>query len=195
MTAIENGHKEDSLSTPTAELTNGPFAAESEAKFLGDVTGAAQARSDTASVDKSGLALPEPRRVRDKVHVQFVSKQPCLICGRRPADPHHLRFAQRRALGRKVSDEFTVPLCRGHHRELHRGGNEAEWWKKSGVDPLAVASMLWAQTRPLPAAMQAASAHETERPTEAKPNQTLVPQSAKRRANRKTKPILAAGSP
>jgi hypothetical protein len=89
MTAIENGHKEDSLSTPTAELTNGPFGAESEAKSLGDVTGAAQARSDTASVDKSGLALPEPRRVRDKVHVQFVSKQPCLICGRRPADPHH----------------------------------------------------------------------------------------------------------
>ena len=40
------------------------------------------------------------------------------------SDPHHLRFAQPRALGLKVSDEFTVPLCRGHHRELHRAGNE-----------------------------------------------------------------------
>jgi hypothetical protein len=37
--------------------------------------------------------------------------------------PHHLRFAQPRALGRKASDEFTVPLCRVHHREVHRAGD------------------------------------------------------------------------
>ena len=73
-----------------------------------------------ASIDKSHLPYPEPRRIRDRDHVRFVTKQPCLICGRRPADPHHLRFTQQRALGRKVSDEFTVPLCRGHHREAHR---------------------------------------------------------------------------
>jgi hypothetical protein len=36
-----------------------------------------------------------------------------------PSDPHHLRFAQPRALGLKVSDEFTVPLCRDHHRQVH----------------------------------------------------------------------------
>ena len=75
-------------------------------------------------VDKSLLALPEPRRFRDKVHCKYVSKQPCLICGRQPADAHHLRFAQHPALGRKVSDEFIVPLCRGHHREVHRSGDE-----------------------------------------------------------------------
>ena len=73
-------------------------------------------------IDKSRLTHPEPRRFRDKEHVKFVAKKPCLICGRRRADTHHLRFAQRRALGRKVSDEFTVPLCRGHHREAHRSG-------------------------------------------------------------------------
>ena len=60
---------------------------------------------------------------------------PCLVCGRQPCDAHHLRFAQNRALGRKVSDEFTVPLCRGHHRELHRHGDEATWWRKLGLDP------------------------------------------------------------
>ena len=81
------------------------------------------------------LALPEPRRIRDRDHVRFVAKQPCLICGRSPRMPHHLRFAQNRALGRKVSDEFTVPLCRGHHREVHRCGDEAAWWKKAGIDP------------------------------------------------------------
>ena len=86
-------------------------------------------------VDKSLLALPEPRRFRDKTHCKFVSKQPCLICGRQPADAHHLRFAQHRALGRKVSDEFIVPLCRGHHREVHRSGDEASWWEKPALTP------------------------------------------------------------
>jgi hypothetical protein len=101
-------------------------------------------------IDKSRLARPEPRRFRDKEHVRFVAKQACLICGRRPADAHHLRFAQHRALGRKVSDEFTVPLCRGHHREAHRCGNEAAWWKNAGVDPTITARALWLEAHPLP---------------------------------------------
>jgi hypothetical protein len=58
-----------------------------------------------------------------------------------------LRFAQARALGRKVSDEFVVPLCRSHHRALHRVGNERGWWKTAGIDPLKVAQSLWRQTR------------------------------------------------
>ena len=103
-----------------------------------------------ASIDKSHLPYPEPRRIRDRDHVRFVTKQPCLICGRRPADPHHLRFTQQRALGRKVSDEFTVPLCRGHHREAHRCGDEAAWWKEAGVDPTVTARALWLETHPLP---------------------------------------------
>jgi ERF superfamily len=101
-------------------------------------------------VDKSRLTHPEPRRFRDKEHVKFVAKQACLICGRRPADAHHLRFAQHRALGRKVSDEFTVPLCRGHHREAHRCGDEAAWWKNAGVDPTIPARALWLETHPVP---------------------------------------------
>ena len=103
-------------------------------------------------IDKSRLTHPEPRRFRDKEHVKFVAKQPCLVCGRRPADAHHLRFAQHRALGRKVSDEFIVPLCRGHHREVHRCGDEAAWWKNAGVDPTITARALWLETHPLPRA-------------------------------------------
>jgi hypothetical protein len=102
------------------------------------------------SIDKSELAHPEPRRVRDREHVRFVIKQPCLICGRTPSDPHHLRSAQHRALGRKASDEFTVPLCRGHHREVHRCGDEATWWRRANVDPTAAARALWLKTHPLP---------------------------------------------
>jgi len=103
-----------------------------------------------SAVDKSVLALPAPRRIRDREHVKSVAKQPCLVCGRRPADAHHLRYAQSSALGRKVSDEFTVPLCRGHHREVHRCGDEAAWWKKTGIDPTLPARVLWLETHPLP---------------------------------------------
>jgi hypothetical protein len=103
-------------------------------------------------IDKSVLTLPEPRRIRDRSHVKSVAQHPCLICGRRPSDAHHLRFAQTRALGRKVSDEFTVPLCRGHHREVHHCGDEAAWWLNVGMDPAATARTLWLETHPLPVA-------------------------------------------
>jgi len=106
-------------------------------------------RQPTA-IDKTVLALPMPRRIRDREHVKAVAKQPCLVCGRHPADAHHLRFAQSRALGCKVSDEFTVPLCRGHHREVHHCGDEAAWWHRSGIDPIISARALWLQTHPLP---------------------------------------------
>jgi hypothetical protein len=102
------------------------------------------------AVDKAALPFPEPRRIRDRNHVRYVAQQPCLICGRQPAYAHHLRFAQSRALGRKVSDEFTVPLCRGHHRELQRHGDEVAWWKNAGVDPAPIAQKLWRKAHPLP---------------------------------------------
>ena len=105
--------------------------------------------SATPQVDKSVLPFPEPRRLRDRDHIRHVMKQPCLIRGRRPSDPHHLRFAQARALGRKVSDEFTVPLCRTHHREIHRCGDEGSWWQNTGSDPLVAARALWLETHPL----------------------------------------------
>jgi hypothetical protein len=108
-------------------------------------------RKQRASVvDKSVLAVPTQRRVRDREHVKSVAKQVCLVCGRQPADAHHLRFAQSPALGRKVSDEFTVPLCRGHHREVHRCGDETVWWEKIGIDPTTAARVLWLRTHPLP---------------------------------------------
>ena len=106
-------------------------------------------KTGIAEIDKSVLPFPEPRRIRDREHVRHVIKQPCLVCGRRPSDPHHLRFAQSRALGRKVSDEFTVPLCRAHHREVHRCGNESAWWENTAIDPLAAARALWLETHPL----------------------------------------------
>ena len=91
--------------------------------------------------------MPAPRRYRNREHLLFVARQPCLICGRKPSDPHHLRFMQPRALGRKVSDEFAVPLCRGHHRAAHHAGDEQPWWQAAGIDPVKIARKLWKQSR------------------------------------------------
>ena len=111
------------------------------------LTPAAPALPD-GKIDKSQLAIAEPKRLRDKAHLKFVASQACLVCGRQPSDPHHLRFAQPRAIGLKVSDEFTVPLCRGHHRQLHQAGNEVAWWKALNIDALPLARQLWEQRRP-----------------------------------------------
>ena len=105
--------------------------------------------SNSTGIDKGALSFPEPRRIRDRHHVKYVAGRPCLICGRQPSDPHHLRFAQLRALGRKVSDEFTVPLCRSHHREVHRSSDELAWWKQAGIDAVAIAQILWRETHPV----------------------------------------------
>lgn len=98
-------------------------------------------------IDKSALTFGEPKRLRDKTHLRFVASHPCLVCGHQPSDPHHLRFAQPRALGLKVSDEFTVLLCRKHHHELHRAGNELAWWHNLNIKPLPIANDLWTESR------------------------------------------------
>jgi hypothetical protein len=103
--------------------------------------------STVIKIDKSMLRFGEVRRHRDKTHLRFVALQPCLLCGRSPSDPHHLRFAQPRAMGRKSSDEFVVPLCRTHHRQNHQVGDEVSFWKQSGIDPLPVARRFWEMSR------------------------------------------------
>ena len=104
---------------------------------------------DVAALDQPTSKLTSPLlkagRKRNKAHLAFVATQACLICKRSPCDAHHLKFAQPRSLGRKVSDEFTVPLCREHHQELHRHGNVA-WWANAQIAPIAVARDLWQTT-------------------------------------------------
>src|SRR5262249_15908914 len=96
-------------------------------------------RSDQPrGIDKSVLAVGAPRRYRNREHLRYVARQPCLVCGRKPSDPHHLRYVQPRALGRKASDEFAVPLCRVHNRAVHRAGDERAWWKQDGIDPIKI---------------------------------------------------------
>jgi hypothetical protein len=138
--------------------------------------------------EKSALGIDTCRR-------GFVAQQPCLICGRLPVDAYHLGFTQNRALGRKVSDEFTVPLCRGHHREVHRRGDETAWWQHSGIDPTVAARALWLETHPPlmtdklgnedVTSIAAVGAHKRDH-KRARP-------VGRRSPNYKTKPIIVAG--
>jgi hypothetical protein len=103
--------------------------------------------STAIKIGKSVLTFGEVRRHRDKAHLRFVALQPCLLCGRSPSDPHHLRFAQPRAIGRKTGDEFVIPLCRTHRRQDHQVGDQRAWWSAIAIDPLLTAERLWQISR------------------------------------------------
>jgi hypothetical protein len=181
---------EASVKRATSGVDGGPDLAKQPTRQL---AGRRSATRGTKQIDKSLLALPEPRRVRDREHIRHVATQACLVCGRKPCDAHHLRFTQSRALGRKVSDEFTIPLCRGHHREVHRCGNEAAWWGKLGIDPTITARALWLESHPLPFGND----EDRERVPDSRAARTLAHRrnrksnqsSSKRSRNYETKPF------
>jgi hypothetical protein len=127
-------------------LTREPSEAPNPASHEGGTTDNSNA-DGSPGIDKSVLTVGAPRRYRNRDHLRFVTQQPCLLCGRKPADAHHIRFVQPRALGRKASDEYAVPLCRTHHRAVHRTGDEQAWWRQAGIDPVKVARKLWKHTR------------------------------------------------
>jgi ERF superfamily len=133
------------VATPSNDDPSVPQIATPKVNATSDCIDAGQAKG----IDKSILTVAAPRRYRNREHLRYVAEQACLVCGRKPSDPHHLGFTQPRALGRKVSDEFAVPLCRGHHRAVHRSRDERAWWRQAGIDPIKVARRLWKETRGL----------------------------------------------
>jgi hypothetical protein len=133
--------------SPTASASAVKRARGRPRKINGAINSIDPQVTSPAKIDKSQLTFGKPRRLRDKEHLKFVASQPCLVCGRNPADAHHLRFTQPKGMGLKVSDEFTVPLCRVHHRELHGFGNEIAWWERRSIDPVSTSRELWTSTR------------------------------------------------
>ena len=139
--AFEQHLSRSEIAVPSGEDASVPQVASPQDSLTTTVCG------QPNSIDKSVLAVAAPRRYRNREHLRFVAQQACLVCGRKPSDPHHIRYVQPRALGRKASDEFAVPLCRVHHRAVHRAGNERAWWKQTSIDPLKIARKLWKHTR------------------------------------------------
>jgi hypothetical protein len=80
-----------------------------------------------------------------------VAQQPCFLCAWRSADAHAIRFTPHPLFPGFFTDEYMVPLCRAHHRKLHRVGNEMAWWRARLAtydhdptrDPVAKARELW----------------------------------------------------
>ena len=109
---------------PDAPKEEGPASPKAEGSDAAPSNIFTSAPAETAVENRSHRPRLTAKtiRLRDKEHCNFVARQPCVVCGRTPAEAHHLRFAQPRALGRKVSDEYTVPVCRLHHHGLHRAG-------------------------------------------------------------------------
>lgn len=99
-------------------------------------------------VDKSGLALPIANRLRSPKHLEWIRAQKCCVpgCSNRGVHAHHLTCAGGKARSLKAGDDYAVPLCVEHHQgqdSPHHVGDEAAWWARHGVDPLATAAMYW----------------------------------------------------
>lgn len=95
------------------------------------------------------LRQREPR-VEDPAHLAYLRTLPCLVCGRGPSDPAHIRapaphYGKRyTGKGEKPDDKWVLPLCRHHHDAQHRE-SELGWWAGMGIaDPFAVAVALYA---------------------------------------------------
>ena len=138
--------RQERLHSAPAEDPEPPVGKPFVTTIEGAVAVAPPVTSDNASARRRRVAA-KTIRLRDKEHCKFVTTQPCVVCGRTPTEAHHIRFAQPRALGRKVSDEYTVSVCRLHHRDLHSYGDEASWWAGVGIDPLPSALELWRRSR------------------------------------------------
>ena len=143
---------------------------------------------DTPPGTSPALSIRKPVRERDRNHLRFVSVQACLVCGRTPSDAHHVKYAEPIAMGRKVSDRFTVPLCRVHHRALHRRGNERAWWDDQGIDPLPAAAKLWKRTHEEPPT-EAPVTHEVDAPTRRNGKRLDGRANGKSHPSDQTKPI------
>jgi hypothetical protein len=141
LAAIEEGQLCDASRQTVDGSADEPNPVESQA-----FDSTATLAQETTVVGRRRIPAKIPR-LRDKEHCRFVATQPCVICSRTPAEAHHIRFAQPRALSRKVSDEYTIPVCRIHHRELHGYGDEASWWAEVNIDPLPIALELWRRSR------------------------------------------------
>jgi hypothetical protein len=161
LTAADADTVEASFRERLSTFEPAPAVAEGQPEFAKDdgiETSGGQAFAETIDASAAAPILPQKPpgrrrvfaktiRLRDKEHCKYVTTQPCVVCGRTPSEAHHIRFAQPRALGRKLRDEYTVPVCRLHHRDLHGYGDEASWWAAVSIDPLPIALELWRRSR------------------------------------------------
>ena len=87
-------------------------------------------------------------RVRSKSHMAYVASLPCIVCGWHEVQVHHLTCGREaKARGLKASDSATLPTCAPCHTALHARGDERAFWHALGIDPIAAAERLWAESQ------------------------------------------------
>ena len=126
-------------------------------------------RTKGARIDKSALAFrpgakaaPPPREGNSTAHLKWIRDLPCLAAVAMGEDPasaapareaHHLLGGTDRGMGKKASDQWTVPLAHIRHMDMHNLG-EARYFEALGIDdPKAVAKALWERSGDRPAAL------------------------------------------
>lgn len=88
-------------------------------------------------------------RVKDKAHLEFVSRLPCVITGRGPVQVCHIRFPslehgkRQTGKGEKPDDRWVLPMIPEMHA-LQHSGKEEKFWEDHNIDPLATAKLLYA---------------------------------------------------
>jgi hypothetical protein len=94
------------------------------------------------------LRQRQPRE-KNKKHLEFVSRLPCIITGRGPVQVCHIRFPsiahdkRQTGKGEKPDDRWVLPMTPEMHA-LQHSGNEQKFWEGHGIDPLATAQLLYA---------------------------------------------------
>ncbi len=97
-------------------------------------------------IDKSGLMLGVPNRIRSPKHLTWIRTLRCVVpgCPHRLVQVHHLLHCpDAKARSEKAGDNWTVPLCVFHHHELHHMGDETRWVVRHWIDLVAIAAEFW----------------------------------------------------
>ena len=87
---------------------------------------------------KKNWTMKSHSRIDIPKHLDKIRGMSCIICESPPkSDPHHITNAEKSGMGRKVGDNWTVPLCRECHGRLHMYKyGEKLFWAMTGIDPL-----------------------------------------------------------
>lgn len=69
--------------------------------------------------------------VRDRKYLDFLRLLPCYICGCQDGTVvgHHLKCSRSGGMGIKPGDNYAIPLCHRHHREVHDSGELSTFLK------------------------------------------------------------------
>jgi hypothetical protein len=68
---------------------------------------------------ETALRVGAVSRMESRAYLDWVKQLPCVCCGQPADDPHHPYDVGFGGKATKVPDYWCIPLCRGHHNQLH----------------------------------------------------------------------------